>query len=257
MIDASLTVRLDTLLRKIKRDTQALEQAIAVGLDDRIEAGKIFLRVRATFPARGPGAKGWGDFLRERQTTLQTASRYMKIAEHVLANPEAASQSVGHLYGELNIAPRVGEGEPLSTPSAPTVENEPAPAAPEAPRRCEITSPEPPAVKAPVAPTPFVETLFPGDEDCVEERLPSAAAPMPAPAPAVPPPALPPPALIPPTEPEAEPVPDLVVEIDLPDALGRDLESIARGVRGIKKMWPFAKKKIADALRALAAEVEA
>ena len=80
---------------------------------------------------------------------------------------------------------------------------------------------------------------------------------MPAPAPAVPPPALPPPALIPPTEPEAEPVPDLVVEIDLPDALGRDLESIARGVRGIKKMWPFAKKKIADALRALAAEVEA
>jgi len=46
----------------------------------RIEVGVLLAKVRATFPASGSKAKGWGEFLARVKIDDSTAVRYMEAA---------------------------------------------------------------------------------------------------------------------------------------------------------------------------------
>ena len=98
----------------------------------RLELGKALARARSAFPASGPKARGWGEFLAAEGIEQSTAWRYMQLAGYVEAR-EVACNSDGvqatpqpvPTYAQAGITKRRDEApsdedwDPVPQPPAP------------------------------------------------------------------------------------------------------------------------------------------
>lgn len=109
---------IDGILAEIRKGEAVLDAATRFVDDWRTKAGAVFLQVRKTIPERGPNAKKWGDFVAERGISLNTASRYMQLAEHAAANPGAPAVPVIDIYRELGIKAPAAAPAPPAAPVA-------------------------------------------------------------------------------------------------------------------------------------------
>lgn len=92
----------------------------------RLELGRELILARKAWPARGPNAKGWGDFLRDAGIDDATARRYMALAgyaEEVSLTDDRVSETVP-TYREAGIDRRERKAEAENDDSDP-VEHEP------------------------------------------------------------------------------------------------------------------------------------
>jgi hypothetical protein len=73
------------------RDAEAQERKAEIQVEKsreeaarrRLDLGRALAKARKAWPARGPKAKGWGDFLREQGIPESTAKDYMRLAGFV------------------------------------------------------------------------------------------------------------------------------------------------------------------------------
>ena len=63
-----------------KRTAEAAEAAREEAGRRRLELGRMLMRARTAWPARGPRAKGWGDFLRDQGIEERSARNWMALA---------------------------------------------------------------------------------------------------------------------------------------------------------------------------------
>lgn len=66
-----------------QRTAEAAEQARVLARHRRVDLGRVLAKAREQWPARGPRAKGWGEFLADLKIDDSTARRYMELAGHV------------------------------------------------------------------------------------------------------------------------------------------------------------------------------
>ena len=69
-----------------KLEQRTAEQAASArerAANARLTLGRLLVEARKAWPARGPKAKGWGDFLREQGIGEDSALRYMMLAGYV------------------------------------------------------------------------------------------------------------------------------------------------------------------------------
>lgn len=73
----------------------------------RLEMGRVLVEARKAWPARGPKAKGWGEFLANLGITTDTALNWMKLAGHVedISRTEADFREIPTL-AEAGIKPK-------------------------------------------------------------------------------------------------------------------------------------------------------
>lgn len=89
----------------------------------RLEIGRELLKVRMAWPASGPRAKGWSEFLARVKLDDSTAVRYMQEAR------------TGATHGEPGPAPRDSAHEPDVSQTGPRIVPDPGAPAPVAPFR--------------------------------------------------------------------------------------------------------------------------
>lgn len=76
-------VALQDAERAEKRTAEQAEQAREAAGRLRLDLGRSLIQARKGWPARGPKAKGWGDFLREQGIGEQSAREWMRLAGYV------------------------------------------------------------------------------------------------------------------------------------------------------------------------------
>ena len=68
---------------QVGKHEHRLEKARTTRDEKRKQLGKALVQLRPNWPARGPRAKGWGDFLESISVDDSTARRYMELAGYV------------------------------------------------------------------------------------------------------------------------------------------------------------------------------
>lgn len=75
-----------------KRHQQRADSERETARQRRIEVGRWLLKVRPTWPASGPKARGWGEFLARVGIDDSTAVRYMDAARAAASSPQDSAQ---------------------------------------------------------------------------------------------------------------------------------------------------------------------
>lgn len=90
--------------RAEQKTAQSAERAREAAGLRRLEMGRVLIRARKAWPARGPKAKGWGEFLRDFGIAEQTARDWMRLAGYV-DEVSTTDESVGEIptYAEAGI----------------------------------------------------------------------------------------------------------------------------------------------------------
>lgn len=132
----------DEEAERIHREYREIKQ---IADDKRYQAGLVFLQVRKMIPERGPNAKKWGEFVAERGISLDTAARYIKIAEHAQLNPDAQFKSLIEVYRELGLKPDQKSFPAPNAVGAGNVDNFPDPKVCEDPLKIATSQIPPPA----------------------------------------------------------------------------------------------------------------
>jgi len=100
----------------------------------RLELGRVLIDARKAWPARGPRAKGWGDFLREQGIDDEAARRWMALAGYVAEQVSLSSGDEREIlarvptFAEVGIDKRSRKGEPPALAPAASAASLPAPA---------------------------------------------------------------------------------------------------------------------------------
>lgn len=148
---------LDGLLGQIRKGEAAIETAGKIMTDWRYRAGVLLAQVRKQFPKAGRNAKGWGEFVAARGISLDSAVRYIEIAEQVKQRPELAQGGAGFmdLYRTLGIA-----AEPPSRDLPQAAGNVPAVPKQDAKPKVPGKPPVAPAEAPKSTPKPTVRTTY-------------------------------------------------------------------------------------------------
>lgn len=96
----------ESVLKDYKRRSRSEVAKRTIEVEERRQdLGKLLIEARKRWPASGPNARGWGEFLREFGVRIRTAQRCMKVAGYeqeeihdtesgVSRNPAGAARSV-------------------------------------------------------------------------------------------------------------------------------------------------------------------
>lgn len=131
--------------RAEKADAARAERSRDVAARLRLDMGRALMEARKAWPARGPKAKGWGDFLRDAGIGEDSALRWMALAGYVAERVSRTDSGVREIsdtqpevseistriptYAEAGIKPRPVPVEPVEAPAAaPVVALAPPPA---------------------------------------------------------------------------------------------------------------------------------
>ena len=101
--------------RAESRATKAAEEKREAAARARLELGRALMVARKHFPARGPKAKGWGEFCAEQGFTTDKALDWMKLAGFVEVSGTGADDP------EIRI-PTYAEAGIKQRPPAPAVQ---------------------------------------------------------------------------------------------------------------------------------------
>ena len=99
-----------------KQDVERADHSREVAARRRLELGRELMRVRGAWPARGPTAKGWGEFLTRAGIAARTARDYMSLAgyvEQVSATEADVAETSVPTYADAGIDKRSRADSPI------------------------------------------------------------------------------------------------------------------------------------------------
>lgn len=90
---------------KAERTEQMAAHSREEAAKRRLELGRVLIQARKQWPARGPKAKGWGEFLEKSGIEERTAERYMHLAGYVEKKVSDTGQEVSEIptYAEAGV----------------------------------------------------------------------------------------------------------------------------------------------------------
>lgn len=106
---------IQALLGRINDGESVMETAQKALHEWRCQVGALLKKLRPLYPERGPKAAAWGEFVSSCGLTRDTASNYIKLADHRDRYPvQAASMSTMDVYRAIGVAPAPGGGRSAS-----------------------------------------------------------------------------------------------------------------------------------------------
>lgn len=109
---------IQALLGRINDGESVMETAQKALHEWRCQVGALLKKLRHLYPERGPKAAAWGEFVSSCGLTRDTASNYIKLADHRDRYPvQAASMSTMDVYRAIGVAPSSSRSASANPPA--------------------------------------------------------------------------------------------------------------------------------------------